>query len=215
MTLQWKHSIHYGIQQLAINISRYQNCTRNDFYSSPVCKFALHPLFEPKLLGLINEYIASTCTKREGWWAIESVYEDNRCATYTCFLRPEHVPKIVPYAEYMQFKTLDSLRSLRQDELEVRLKKFLRSPTCCELRLNSSKGIFWVDSQGCLLWRFHPKTGHVYELHSGVCVAKSLPEFLTRIAIENQIWGHLFSNPLKYPLSEVEQCYLQQIRHAK
>jgi hypothetical protein len=67
-----------------------------------------------------------------------------------------------------------------------------KSPTACyfEPERNASPQIFYVDQQGCLLWGLDEQERVVTD--NGIIVAKTLPEFLSRIEMENAIWTKVF-----------------------
>lgn len=61
-----------------------------------------------------------------------------------------------------------------------------KNPTDCYWEIDTKSGNILHDSQGCLTWSLNPN-GKVY-VENGTCVGVSLPEFLTRINMENALW---------------------------
>lgn len=104
----------------------------------------------------------------------------------------------VPYKEYPindYFKDI-----LTIDDLE-KIESFPISPTNCRFTRNhEGKGIFMRDPEDCYVWSQDSEDGMIYtEDRNGIkhCVAKSLPEFLSRLEAEYIAWwkrSSLFSS---------------------
>ncbi len=48
--------------------------------------------------------------------------------------------------------------------------------------------LFYSDRQGCVQWYFHPACGVYTDRNQ--CVAKTIPEFLSRMHLEDKLWFH-------------------------
>jgi hypothetical protein len=72
------------------------------------------------------------------------------------------------------------------------LNRTIHSPTACYFDTDCDKknNVFYVDQQGCVIWHLLPN-GEVASLQDGVIVANSLPEFLSRLQMENNIWNKI------------------------
>ena len=102
----------------------------------------------------------------------------------------ESLPKVTIRAE---FKAVDSLAKLKPllrkaKEKDSDMKYLHLSPTICYWELDNKIGIgvIYLDSRESATWTLKPN-GKVYT-HDKICVSLSLPEFLTRIEIENALW---------------------------
>jgi len=100
--------------------------------------------------------------------------------TYDTY-RYESLPPVAVLPEYAHVKTLEDVAA----HVSI-LKSTLDSPTGCYLDTSAGRGVFLLDSQGCVHWSVD-ETGRVWANHEDV-VARSLPEFLSRVRIENDIW---------------------------
>lgn len=95
-------------------------------------------------------------------------------------------PPVTIRDKFKDLKTIDDLEA-NQDWLD----SILKSPTACYIEIDRENHIFFRDQQDCVLWTVHPKTGAVHILNQDkTMVAHSVPEFLTRVFIENEIWYH-------------------------
>lgn len=97
--------------------------------------------------------------------------------------------------------------TLEQLSVAKEAKNFItRSPTESYFDINHETGIFYRDQQDCAVWaqdaegqiyQYYPKTASYYK----AIVAKSLPEFLTHMDIENATWyranGHRLPQSLR------------------
>lgn len=106
----------------------------------------------------------------------------------------------IPYEEYPvndKFKDITTIADLN------RLDSFVRSPTECRfVRNHEGRGIFYRDQQDCYIWMQDPETKEIYaEDRSGIrnCVAKSLPEFLSKLEFENQTWWDRYKKRQELP----------------
>ena len=101
-----------------------------------------------------------------------------------------HVPKLTAamLEPFTRFKTFDDLMALSDDERQSLLT---RSVTDCVLELNPRRRVFYVDSQGCVIWYLNDDgtVGTALNIPAEV-VASSLAEFLARMDLENRIWLH-------------------------
>jgi len=106
------------------------------------------------------------------------------------------------------FKDVMDIESL-VDFLHLNQNKdryLFQSPTSCffEIVRESEPKIFYADQQGCVLWGIDEQ-GRVV-IDNGDIVAKTLPEFLTRIELENAIWYKTNTSNGEY--TRAEKSYL-------
>jgi hypothetical protein len=104
----------------------------------------------------------------------------------------------------MRFKDIHTIKQLF--DMIKRLKRndhLLLSPTGCFFNdENSHTSQFYCDSQGCVNW-FLKNDGFVYA--GEIIVAHSLPEFLTRLYIENKLWTYFnMGENVKLSPTEIE-----------
>jgi hypothetical protein len=129
--------------------------------------------------NISNIIFKMTEQKQWGWCGFE--LPDRPCSgTYQLYpydtLSPVQIPEKYNITTLKQLE--EFVNSNENDDL-------LYSPTGCYFSFSSSSGEpFFLDSQGCVMWVLKESgevatTGNIY-------VAKSLPEFLTRIAQENR-----------------------------
>lgn len=95
----------------------------------------------------------------------------------------------VPYEEYPindDFKDIYTIADLDK------IKTFPKSPTGCRFTRNhEDKGIFMRDPENCYIWSQDSEDGMIYaEDRNEIrhCVAKTLPEFLSRLEAEYLTW---------------------------
>lgn len=70
------------------------------------------------------------------------------------------------------------------------LCKHFRSPTGCYFLVGNST-IFYVDQQWCIKWQYQESVGVYINDDTSLVVAKSIPEFLSRVHLEDRIWYNL------------------------
>ena len=152
-----------------------------------------------------------------GWYGVEL---PNRPTQYTYYFWPEEkIPKIKIKEEFQDITTLSKLQSYL-DRANPSSPLF-NSPTDCFFdvgrkslckaeRTAVDDNVFFLDSQDCLVWYLDEK-GRV-RADSHIIVARSLPEFLTRIELENSIWYKTCRNK---PLTELEESYIQNVSNTK
>lgn len=159
---------------------------------------------------------AKQYTKQWGWIGFSLPNRNSRLYTYDQY-KANEIPDIAePYEEFKHIRTCKGIKMLERKhspDHSSALKKLCSSVTSCFISItdetNEPPNMFWCDQQGCAMWCLDTNTNEVYEYHTKVYVAKSIPEFLTRVAIENQIWLHCYLDKTKYPLNQVEQEYMQ------
>ena len=109
-----------------------------------------------------------------------------------------HVPSIElsdSFRSIQNLTDLHSLLTLPSDETVDSVSDLLDSPTSCYFlkhpqQIKTKTGllnIFFADQQDCVRWGFRDNDPAVYT-DKGIKVANSLPEFLTRVALENAAW---------------------------
>lgn len=114
-------------------------------------------------------------------------------------------PIVKPYARYKQITTLDALHQYVKELKNKRERTpLLQSPTDAVF-VNHGR-TFYTDSQDLISWYYD--SGAVYS-DDNTRVADSLPEFLTRIEIENSIWYK--TNVWNAPLSYAEEEYVKAL----
>lgn len=92
------------------------------------------------------------------------------------------MPEVEIFEPFKKFVTVQDI----QENLLI-LHNVIRSPTSCYFSVEGN--VFYRDQQDCIIWSYDSEKG-VYT-DNGDIVAKSIPEFLTRIYIENCIWFKL------------------------
>lgn len=90
----------------------------------------------------------------------------------------------------------------------------IRSPTACFVTRGSDDSTFWMDQQGCVVWKWERETGRVYHPSfardgTRVYVAHSIGEFFARLEIENAIW---YCGCFKMALGPREEAYVEHYR---
>lgn len=88
-------------------------------------------------------------------------------------------------ALFSKYKTYQDVADGKKDLRAV----LASSPTACDIMLDSDSGMIYIDSQGCVAWHVNDD-GTVGTRQNSLAhvVSHSVPEFLTRIHLENQIW---------------------------
>lgn len=126
-----------------------------------------------------------------GWWGFNLPNRECK-GTYQLFPY-ESLPDVNIKPKYNYITDIIKLGDFLDDESNSD-DPLLNSPTACYFDTNhtSIPTIFYVDQQGCIIWCLN-QDGTVVTTN-GVTVAKSLPEFLTRISIENSIWFKSFDD---------------------
>lgn len=127
--------------------------------------------------------------KKERWCWWRPRFPDENGATYVCDTY-EHDLEIDP-----QFKDIKTLNDIK-DNLEY-LNETFNSVTDCYFNVRDN-GVFYVDSQDCLIWAIEFQTGYVYiydpdDIFQTTYVAHSIPEFLTRIQQHNVMFSESHS----------------------
>lgn len=122
-----------------------------------------------------------------GWWGIDlDVRNSGNMATYSNF-KFEQLPQVNIPDEFKNITTVELLKKKLPDlRKNISLKILFKSPTDCYFDFNLKNNAFYRDQQDCIVWYVDEKSGYVYA--GKTIVSKSLPEFLTRIRIENAIW---------------------------
>jgi len=115
------------------------------------------------------------------WWGLSDLYDGE--GTYST-IEYKEITNI--NSKFSNIKTISNLKN-NLDMLNTKIS----SPTDCYFEID--KEVFYHDSQDCLIWALEPKTGYVYiyepnNIFTRIYVAKSLPEFLTHIDLENMEW---------------------------
>lgn len=133
-------------------------------------------------------------------------------ATYSTF-RYEAQPEVKPFPKLQDIKTLDDLK--KHLPVLVNEYPFLNSsPTSCYWSFDGKEpGVFFRDQQDCVVWCLDEKTGEVFVpgFKKSVVVAASLPEFMTRIALENEIWLH--TSPFRQSQKELSNAAKAYMKH--
>jgi len=125
------------------------------------------------------------------WWGIKGIYNKDRNGTYQLF----------DYNDLLKLTDNEIFDKLKEqfndiktfDDLEKNinmLSETIDSPTACYFHLDRKTGIFYRDQQACVIWALSEDNRvYVYEYgefpYKISYVAKSLPEFLTRIKYES------------------------------
>jgi hypothetical protein len=140
-----------------------------------------------------------------GWWGVG--LPNRKCNATYCFYPYESLPKISINPLYKDITDIEKLIDfLHDNDTEDSPDSLFDSPTACYFETNrtSSPYVFYVDQQGCIMWCLDDE-GRVVT-SDGDYVAKTLPEFLTRISLENSIW--IKTNLSKTSLTAEEAGYV-------
>lgn len=107
---------------------------------------------------------------------------------YTLCIQP-NPPPIKINDLFTPIKDLDALRRNLTD-----INKLIRSHPVCGPVIADADGRVLRDAQGPD-WIWDPKTGHVTVTYWNDTVAESLPQFLSRLQVENAIWDKVSLPP--------------------
>lgn len=143
----------------------------------------------PDICSLIDFDVKLPEQKEErwAWYGIGGIDEGT-------YVRIDYAHNIEILDEFKNIKTISDISSNIS-----KLSKRIRSPTDCYFDVNDSE-VFYKDSQGCILWALEEHTGRVYiydedNMFTRTFVAKSLPEFLSRIMFESsKFYTKYYSN---------------------
>ena len=127
--------------------------------------------------------------------------------TYDIF-KYDEMPALTESDILPQFKDVKTWDDLA-DNLEL-IDSLITSPTACYFKLSKNKTSFYRDQQDCVVWALDHKTGAVYTMEEDgvdLWVAKSLPEFLTRLYLEGQIWLKTFGYRSDETFTDSESTY--------
>ncbi len=101
----------------------------------------------------------------------------------------------LPHVDESEYKEIVDLEKLADFLHVIKNDHPLKtSPTSCFFEIDRNSGLFYSDQQGCVVWVLD-LDGTVIT-SNGDYVAKTLPEFLARIAMENSIWYKLLPDRL-------------------
>lgn len=124
----------------------------------------------------------------------------------SCNLKTYDVYKKIPViAIDKSFKDINTLDDILSHI--TKLSNDLDSPTDCYFDVDKETGTFYRDQQDCVVWRVDKKTGFIMVREA--IVANSIPEFLTRINLENIIWHHKYNNR---PITQTAQKYWNDLK---
>lgn len=153
--------------------------------------------------------------ERWGWWGFEIPFR--KChGTYNRYTY-DSLPPVQIKKEYENIELPEQLRRALP-QLKKTTPQLFNSPTACFFKFGV-KGLFYCDQQGCILWYVDKETKRVHT-DDATIVAKSLPEFLTRIEMENALWKHTLS-PEMFPsiallpqhLTDEQKAYIEHYRN--
>jgi hypothetical protein len=124
------------------------------------------------------------------------------------------LPSIKIYADYADIHTIDDLKVEFSDDMLVDRPRLSRrfNGWPCHFDVNKETGVFYRDQQDCVVWSLGDDLA-VYA-DDGKCVANTLPEFLSRLKIE----GDIFTKTMAYygrsydPLTADEQDYVDHYK---
>jgi hypothetical protein len=119
------------------------------------------------------------------------------------------LPSIKIYPDYAAIHTLDDLKVEFCDDMLVKIPRQSRrfSAWPCHFDVNKETGVFYRDQQDCVVWSLGDDLA-VYA-DDAKCVANTLPEFLSRLRIEADI----FIKTMAYvPLTADEQDYVDHYK---
>lgn len=121
-----------------------------------------------------NEFLGENSAAIKKWWL-------GGFSFYTYVLKDyDALPVLEIDPQFADIKTVSNV----QQNLEF-LERTIRSPTACYFDPCPDTGVFYCDQQGCVIWKLG-KDGRVYGNEH--YVADSIPEFLTRVHFENELW---------------------------
>src|SRR3990167_2545182 len=118
------------------------------------------------------------------WYGVGNLY-----GSWSTYVRVDY-DKATKVEIDPRFENIKTLKDLDLDELN----QTFESPTSCYFQISGE--IFFHDQQDCILWALD-RVGrvYIYDEDSPYLVkycSKSLPEFLTRINVENKMWYSQF-----------------------
>jgi len=155
----------------------------------------------PLLLKFVDFTITNPKKPTENWYwpSIGGVYSPDGEGGYGTYdyIDYKYVPTITDYGIYKDIKTLKDVK----ENLEM-LEAKLDSPTSCRYEFGGNN--FFADQQWCFVAAVDD-TGRVYDdkrsTPDKMCyMAKSIPEFLMRIQLENEIsWEEYRDTGGTYP----------------
>lgn len=104
----------------------------------------------------------------------------------------DKIPQVDIFPAFANIKTFDDI--VKNEN--ILNKYFAYSPTSCYFDLsnkvnNDDIQMFYRDHQDCVIWYVDNKTGNVIA-NKKYIVSASMPEFLTRIYLENMMWYHIY-----------------------
>ena len=169
--------------------------------------------------------MASQC--RRGWWGVDLPGRPpiRELSTYTLYPYDDLPPVVIPPALANIRTIADLARELPDLEDEPDLQYLFEPPTSCYFDLSAPRetqsaprddpdtgsaeeAVFYRDQQDCIVWSLRAADGHVIT-DDGVDVAQSLPEFLTRIQIENAVWDIMCFQKKPERLTDEQKKYME------
>ena len=102
-----------------------------------------------------------------------------------CFVPSSWLPECRIRSEFADITTVEAL-----SKAQGKLGPFLLSPTACRIDADVATKQIFRNKANTWQWAFSPRTG-VVALRRGnpkYRVARSIPEFLSRVALEDSIW---------------------------
>jgi hypothetical protein len=128
----------------------------------------------------------------------------------TCFVPTSWLPACRIRDEFAGIATVEDL-----SKAQGKLGPFLLSPTACMIAADVATGQIFRDKANLWQWVFTPNKG-VVALRCWIPryhVARSIPEFLSRMALEDSLWmkenAHVYE-----PLTEEERDYVSSLAQA-
>lgn len=128
--------------------------------------------------------------------------------TYGVF-EPQQMPAIEIDAKFADLHTVEDVAK----NLTM-LKAIFNSPTACYFDTDFGNGVFYRDQQDCVLWCIS-QNGQVMVYQSEMVVARSLPEFLSRVNLENRLWYKTIATRFsrdQQALTDEEQAYVDALK---
>ena len=119
----------------------------------------------------------------EAWVHVGS-FDKTDPGTYTTYKGALNAVEVHPDIAALGLKTATDVHK-HADKLEQIVGS---SPTACFFV--KRKNVVYCDQQGCVVWTFEPEKG-VVTTH-GVKVAETLPEFFSRMRLDNALWYAMF-----------------------
>lgn len=85
------------------------------------------------------------------------------------------------------YKNIHTLKDVKKNINIINRK--LQSTTTCRIAVDETDESFYHDQQDCVIWHFNEKDGVYVKTETGkLQVSVSLPEFFSRMHMENEIW---------------------------